>query len=80
MVAAEAVLDDEDDGAGETVLGASEGDGGASRDRLAGRGEVIDPLLERPLLGEGAEKLECEVTWRNLEGVERVEEPLLGMM
>lgn len=42
----------------ETTLAESDGEGGARSDRLAGRGEVMDPLLDRPPLGEGDEKAE----------------------
>lgn len=48
----------EEDVEEETTMAESDGEGGARRDRLAGRGEVMDPLLDRPPLGEGDEKLE----------------------
>lgn len=48
----------EEDVEDETTLAESNGEGGARRDRLAGRGEVMDPLLDRPPLGEGDEKVE----------------------
>lgn len=58
--------------------GVLDGDGGARRERLAGRGEVIEPLLDRP--PEEVElKVECEVTWRNFEGAVSVDDPLLGI-
>lgn len=40
----------------------------------------MDPLLDRPPLGEGDEKVEWEATWRNLEGVDRDEDPLDMLM
>ena len=52
-------------------------DGGARSERLAGRGEVIEPLLDRP--PEAELKVECEVTWRNFEGAASVDDPPLGI-
>lgn len=77
-----AVADDdvvEDEGA---RLGESEGDGGANSERLAGLGEVIDPLLDRPPADDDDEaNVECELTWRNLEeGAERVPGAALGVV
>lgn len=57
--------------------GMPEGEGGARGERLAGRGEVIEPLLDRPPV-EVEPKVECEVTWRNFEGAVSVDDPLLG--
>lgn len=47
-------------------------------DRLAGRGDVMDPLLDRPLTGDAEPKVEWEVTWRNLVGFGPVIEAFLG--
>jgi hypothetical protein len=61
----------------EVGAGVLDGEGGASGARLAGRGEVMEPLLDRP--PEEVElKVECEVTWRNFEGAVSVDDPLLG--
>jgi len=79
VVEGEAVAEEDvDEGA---RLGESEGDGGANNEKLAGLGEVIDPLLDRPPADDEDEaNVECEVTWRNLEeGAESVPGAVLGV-